>query len=148
MHWIATNDKILFEVLEVKDSSFFEDDLGNLRKGRVTSVGEKVNEVLVGSEILLSFQDITYVEKGIGVCSERNIISVGGSPIHNKIEVKLLPQENEFLKMAQGIVVKTALNPTTDIKVGEHISFKLNTFSLLPNNNALLSEDKVFLKIG
>ncbi len=147
MIWKAVNDKILFKVEEIKKQNIFSsDDLGNLRKGVVLSIGENVKEVLILSEIILPFQDITYLEDSTGICSERNVISVNNKPIHNKLEVKLLPKENEFGKMLEGEIIKTPLNTEKDFKIGDIIKFKMNTYFVLPNNNVLLSEDKVFMK--
>ena len=48
MIWKAVNDKILFKVEEIKKQNIFSsDDLGNLRKGVVLSIGENVKEVLI-----------------------------------------------------------------------------------------------------
>lgn len=146
MIWEAVNDKILFKVETIKNQTLFSnDDLGNLRIGTVVSIGENVNEVLLASKIILPFQDITYLEDSLGICSERNVISVNDKPIHYKLEVKLLPKENEFGKMLLGEIVKLPLNTKKEFKVGDIIKFKSNTYSILPNNNILLSEDKVFL---
>lgn len=147
MEWKAVNDKIVFRIEELKDKGLFsDDDLGNLRKGEVLSIGESVKEVLLISEILLAYQDITFLGGGIGICSERNVISVNNKPIHGKLEVKILPKENELEKMLLGEIVKTPLNSQSDFNIGDIIKFKINTYSVLPNNNLLLSEDKVFLK--
>lgn len=147
MSWEAVNDKIVFKIKEIPQSKVFSNsDTGNLREGEVLSVGKDVKEVKKGVNILLPFQDITYLEGGLGVCSERNVISVDESPIHYKLEVKILPKENEFDKLIKGIIVKTPLNSNTDFKEGDIIKFKDRTFMMKNNEIALLPEDKVFLK--
>jgi len=145
MDWVAVNDKVIISVKDVEKKSIFSDnDLGNLRIGEVLSVGENVTEVNVGGEILLPIQDITFLESKIGVCSERNIIAFNSNPIHNKLEIKLLPKNNELSKMIKGEVVKTSID--SKFKIGDIVSFKINTYSVLPSNNILINEDKIFLK--
>lgn len=144
--WVATNDKIVFKVQKVTQSkSFINDDLGNLREGIVTSVGSDVNEIEVGGKILLPMQDITHLQGGYGVCSERNIIAMNNTPTQSKLEVKLLEKDNEFEKLLTGEIIKVPITTIGKYKVGDRIKFKDRTFQVIDDSRVLLPESKVFL---
>lgn len=144
--WEAVNDKIVFKLEDVKkNNDFINGDIGNLRFGNVTSVGSEVKEIKVMSNILIPFQDVTFLPNGYGICSERNIIATDNAPTQLRLEVKVLPKENDFEKLITGEILKLPIISSGKFKVGDKIKFKEKTFQVLDESRVLLPENKVFL---
>lgn len=143
---IALNNKLIIKVLPVVTGGLFSEDVGNLRKGEVTSVGAEVEYVKVGDIVTLPIQDITFIESNIGVCSFRNIIFYNNMPLHNKLEIKII-EEPAIGECVIGEVVKSNPN-SNELKIGDKIKFKKGKYSILPNHNVLIDENKLLIKIG